>query len=486
MVGAPKSPCPPPLKPAPSFLRPVVSVLRSRVVSGLSVTQMIVCVAYLNVLLYPSLYMSTGPFVDYNRFGYISVSQVPFVVALATKNNILGMLLGKGYEKLNFLHRFAGILAIATANIHGLGYVYNWCIQQTFIERISQPTNYLGLGALIAFDGLLLSSRGYLRRNAHTLFLFSHIFFFVALVVLGVLHNPGLVPYLSATSAIYLLDRFMRIAKTRITTASIRAIPEFGATRVELPYINHGWRPGQHVRLQILSSTMGIVGWTEVHPFTIASQSRGEEGLILICKTRGIWTDKLFTAATNGQWRGVGRNIKVAVEGPYGGSGFVMFHSYSAAMFVAGGSGITFALGAVQELIQHGIRGESRVRVMELIWVVQDAASLRSFVPQLAAMIKQSEHTDLRISVHYTKAIVGCPPMYRDTHPGLLLKAGRPRLLEILEATISHAGNGVQDRCGMIVAVCGPVGLADDVSDAVAQVDHGKVHDIGGIEMHEE
>jgi len=49
-----------------------------------------------------------------------------------------------------------------------------------------------------------------------------------------------------------------------------------------------------------------------------------------------------------------------------------MFASYSAAVFVVGGSGITFALSTVQELVQRDLEGSSRVKVIELIWCIQD------------------------------------------------------------------------------------------------------------------
>lgn len=39
-----------------------------------------------------------------------------------------------------------------------------------------------------------------------------------------------------------------------------------------------------------------------------------------------------------------------------GGPGHSVFASYSAAMFVVGGSGITFALSAVQDLVQVRVR----------------------------------------------------------------------------------------------------------------------------------
>ena len=95
-----------------------------------------------------------------------------------------------------------------------------------------------------------------------------------------------------------------------------------GLTRVDIPSLNAGWRAGQHVRLRILSTAMGLWGMTEVHPFTISSATSTEEGLVLMCKRTGNWTRKLYemaqTNASGEQGQEPGRRVKVMVEGPYG------------------------------------------------------------------------------------------------------------------------------------------------------------------------
>ena len=135
-------------------------------------------------------------------------------------------------------------------------------------------------------------------------------------------HNANCIPYVIVASVFYGLDHLARAIKTRITTATLRPIPELGLTRIEMPTINAGWRAGQHVRLRVLSTAMGLWGMTEVHPFTIASVSKTEEGLVLLCKKTGRWTTKVYETASTSvygeQGQEVGRNIKVMVEGPYG------------------------------------------------------------------------------------------------------------------------------------------------------------------------
>ena len=180
-----------------------------------------------------------------------------------------------------------------------------------------------------------------------------------------------------------MFDRLFRLLKTRYTTARLRALPELGMTRVEIVGVNAGWRAGQHVRLRVLESGLGPLGWLEAHPFTVASVSKSpsEEGLILMCKKTGTWTNRLFDLAKKreyGEVGGVERDVRVLVEGPYGGPGHTVYSSFSGALVVAGGSGITFALGMVQDLLQRDREGKSRLKCIELVWSVQDPSTFFS------------------------------------------------------------------------------------------------------------
>jgi ferric-chelate reductase len=125
-----------------------------------------------------------------------------------------------------------------------------------------------------------------------------------------------------AAVVVYAIDHIARIVKTHITTARLHPLPELGITRVEMPSLNAGWRAGQHVRIRVLSSSMGWWGWSEVHPFTIANTTHTPEGVVLMCKKTGRWTSNLFNMAQTFSYgkrgREVGRYVTVAVEGPYG------------------------------------------------------------------------------------------------------------------------------------------------------------------------
>ena len=55
-----------------------------------------------------------------------------------------------------------------------------------------------------------------------------------------------------------------------------------------------------------------------------------------------------------------------------GGPGFTVYASYSAAIFICAGSGISFGLSTVQELVQKDLEGTSRLKFIQLIWAIQD------------------------------------------------------------------------------------------------------------------
>jgi len=253
--------------------------------------------------------------------------------------------------------------------------VYEWTIVGIILQKLQTPSVAFGILGLAGLDFLFFFSTAFWRRRFYNVFLFSHTFGIIFLPIGLVFHMPPTLPWVLAAAGIYALDYLIRVFKTRIATATLRPIPELGVTRIEVPHLNAGWRPGQHVRLRVLTTGLGILGWAEVHPFTIANVSG--DGLTLMVKKAGDWTNKLYDMATKSDalYSGDanGMRAKVWIEGPYGGVGNTTMDSYSGAVFLVGGSGITFALSAITDLVQKDLQGSSRLKIIHLIWCVQDA-----------------------------------------------------------------------------------------------------------------
>ncbi|KAH8078725.1 iron reductase [Cristinia sonorae] len=470
---------------------------------GMDVGKALVLICYFGILLYGTFHKS-NVFSNAVRTGFLAVSQIPVVVVLGTKNNFIGMLLGMGYERLNVFHRYAGLLLVLACNVHTLGYFYEWALEGTVAKHMAEPVNARATVGLVCIDILAFFSTSFWRNRFYNVFLVTHVIAVLGLLSSICMHSSAAAPYVWMAIAIYIVDRIIRGLKTRYTTARLTPITDLGMTRVELPAINDGWRAGQHVRLQVLSKGMGRMGWAEVHPFTIASISQAEDGsgLVLMCKKTGSWTRKLFDLAKKSTSELVKTNsqeVKVLVEGPYGGPGHTMFCSFSGAMFVCGGSGITFALSAIQDLVEKDLVGESRVKTIDLVWTIPDPTLLRPLLPLFSDLLTTRTYADLCIHVHYTRAgfdptVLKSGPL-TSLPPNLTLNAGRPKLASVLSGVLERAtalnfqGKGTagwKKSQGVVVGVCGPLSLGDEVRSVVRGVERRTLKAAGGIEIHEE
>ena len=85
-------------------LRPVLKILRLRTSPGFSIAQSLIFFIYSICLVYATFYKS-NIFTDQTRTGWVVIAQLPFLFLLAQKNNVLGLLLGYGYEKVSISQR---------------------------------------------------------------------------------------------------------------------------------------------------------------------------------------------------------------------------------------------------------------------------------------------------------------------------------------------------------------------------------------------
>lgn len=60
------------------------------------------------------------------RATLLSAAQLPLLVLLASKNNIIGYLVGSSYERLQIFHRWVARTLFLTATLHGGYQLYGW------------------------------------------------------------------------------------------------------------------------------------------------------------------------------------------------------------------------------------------------------------------------------------------------------------------------------------------------------------------------
>ncbi|KAG1741004.1 hypothetical protein EDB19DRAFT_1828386 [Suillus lakei] len=340
-----------------------------------------------------------------------------------------------------------------------LSAVYKWSLAGDIYKKLAEDYVRWGIVALVCLDLLGFCSTEYVRSKSYNLFIVSQVTSLVAF----------LFAYVMAACVFYILDHVVRAVKTRVTTAKLSPLPELGITRVEVPSLNAGWRVGQHVRLRVLSSSMEWWGWSEVHPFTIVNVAETPEGMVLM----------------------FGRDVRVMIEGPYGGVGHTVMSSYSGAMFVVGESGVPLALSAVPDLVQEATDIPLYVLSYHPLSLVvmltcPRTASLTPLLPSSQPLCK-SPSARVNVHVYYTRAVsTTFNGMYLPQ--GTTLLPGRPKLDKLLDAAVTNTmsaggGRGVN---GVFVGVCGPVSLANTTARVVKNSDNHLCTAVGGVKLHEE
>jgi ferric-chelate reductase len=138
----------------------------------------------------------------------------------------------------------------------------------------------------------------------------------------------------------------------------------------------------------------------ESHPFTITNAPPAflakagldaPRGITLYAKECGGWTGRLRRLAEAGAVVVVDddddeekdalvkrddevsagcNSVKVVIDGPYGGLTLDV-DKFGVMLLVAGGSGITFMLGCIEECLRKGANGGGPRRI-EAVWVVRD------------------------------------------------------------------------------------------------------------------
>ncbi|EJD48535.1 hypothetical protein AURDEDRAFT_162494 [Auricularia subglabra TFB-10046 SS5] len=442
-----------------------------------------------------------------SRTGAIATSQMPLLPVLAAKNNILTVLTGIPHEKMIFLHRAAGRCIFLLLWLHGAGYYYNG-------TRFTSPSMLLGAVGLSALTLTTILSIKPVRAMMYEFFLVSHIFLVAIFMVAGYyhaekIHETGY--WVWAGMILWALDRVFRLARTVWTTrpwsskgsseATVELLSDDTiAVRMARPM---SWSPGQHAFLTLPGVSASPL---EAHPFTIATipnppgrEADGAKELSFIIRARGGFTGRLLRQAYYAQATGQ-HTVKAYVDGPYGAPPDLT--TYSTAILFAGGSGVSYTIAMLEDLVQQARKGTSAVKRVAFIWTVRDESHIAWISSQLhAALACVTDGLSVTVRIFVTRAPARAarptPPLEPNWHPyeptalrrtdtqttlagdGFSMKEkadlfsrgdvhveyGRPNIHSLLVEEVSTSVDSVS------VDVCGPAALTADVRRATRASD---------------
>lgn len=324
------------------------------------------------------------------RAGWLAVAQMPLLILLVGKNNLITLTTGVSYERLNVLHRWSARIMLLLAIFHFGFQSRAWSeyglLQLEWTTDDCPPT---GIAAFAILLWMNLSTLAPFRYWSYEFFVIQHIITFFGFIIAVMYHLPSTALwsriYIYIPIAFYLLDRLIRTAlfawtNFRVSRATLTAL-DGGVTKVRLSNaaIKH-WSPGAHVLLSIPR-----FGWVQSHPATIASTPRSHNGdLVFILKGHKGFTKRIMASANNSATallshsKQEDQTAQVAshralLHGPYGGSPSD-FAAFDSICLVAGSTGITYILPILQNIAERAALNGKRLplRRVHVVWCIKE------------------------------------------------------------------------------------------------------------------
>ncbi|KDQ18799.1 hypothetical protein BOTBODRAFT_126641 [Botryobasidium botryosum FD-172 SS1] len=399
-----------------------------------------------------------------NRASNLAASQIPLIVALAGKNNIISFLTGVGPEKLNVLHRASARATLVLIWVHAFG--------RREIGLVGEDSIHLGfihwgITGITAFSFAALLSVRKIRNLAYEAFLITHIILIFIFMLAVCLHAPSNIHRVWPGFLVWGLDRLCRAVRffflnqlwlsvvPRVQSdASNVTLKKLSADTVCLTLrlgrrVPWAWSAGQHFYLVIPSVSRFPL---ESHPFTAASipyalggSLSDEKELVFIIRARDGFTKRLLERAAEQDCAAStspalpALDLKAYVDGPYGYP--PSWALYDTCILIAGGSGITYTLSMLLDLIHCAQKGTSAVRHIVFLWVIRDIEQVNWIRDTLTAALEHAPQSlTIELRIHVTQAQRnGLTPAISEKEADMdIEKQGYPNVLEKSETPARH------------------------------------------------
>jgi predicted ferric reductase len=460
-----------------------------------------------------------------NRAGVLSFANMALAMLFSTRNNPLSFVSGWSPTTFIALHRWAARISVIQAVVHSIAYTADFVSYTSparYPSEVKLPYFWWGIIATVAMSLMAGLSILPLRRYSYELFLVGHI----ALAILSLLgcwyhialrfdKDWGYEVYLYIAFAFWAYDRLVRFGRLvsysflgGTSHGQVEKVPGVdGVVSLKLyPSRPFNAAPGQHTFVYF----PGLGRFWENHPFTVAGW-----GVDAVPTHRGSNTEQIESSSTSasdvdaitssGSSTGKEKEIRVAAkavrssdqpiyldqfyvkclfrvhggttsslnralasrspstilsEGAYGGHSpatrSVLGHA-ERVLVIAGGIGITFATAYAKQYTDEHLSSSSsqalmpRCTRMHLVWSVREANLLTYVRRELLPPSQVGDQRSLEYSFHVTGDSDGTE------------KAQRRMNVDETMDTVLAKGKKI------VVLVCGPGGLADDVRRGVVR-----------------
>lgn len=361
------------------------------------------------------------------RNAWVTTTQVPILYLLASKNSILGMIVGSSYERLNWLHRWVARTMFVTATIHGFYFWAEW--QQADVVQQELQTQgsmvYTGFGAWALLLWALLSGLAPLRHWCYEFFIAQHMLTWIFFLYVVYLHVPSYAQYnVWFAIAALCFDRFFRTVllvwqnvKFRPNRsdckggqrvghqAQVRAVGE-DITIVTIKDVHFSWRAGQHLYLW-----MPKIGMSDHHPYTIACAHSLPETCVcnsiqLVVRKHKGFSRRLYNHAKKVQAPGSKQTLTAFVTGPYGLP--PRWDIYDTLVLISASTGASFTLPILQSVLMSKQKLLCTRRI-DFLLAAKKGDEIDYYVQRLHEMIEKAGDLGIELKVHI--AVTQGPPL---------------------------------------------------------------------------
>jgi hypothetical protein len=355
------------------------------------------------------------------RGAWVSVTQLPLIYCLSCKINVISLITGISYERLNWFHRWTARTLFLTVIVHWSFFFREWWIADFVNLEISMmPIVKYGWGAWSVIGWMVITGFGYFRTLSYELFVLQHMAAGGILLWLVHVHVPsyaaynvwlavGFVAFDWAGRTVFVLARNLHIPaifKRKYLRRGMVGYPaqvevlSGGYVSTTVHEIDFSWSPGQHVYLTIPGC--GPFGIFEAHPFTISNlpnnmpESDGNR-LRVIFKAHSGFTKRVLK-------RGLGnedqRSLRVFVSGPWGNPPLNVVQRSDSLILFATSTGASFTLPILQFIVDEPLS----IRRIRFYWVLRHSSHIAWFEKALDSAITQaqSKQIDLIVQVFVT------------------------------------------------------------------------------------
>jgi hypothetical protein len=315
---------------------------------------------------------------------------------LAGKNNLIGLISGVSYERLNVIHRWVARVLFFLVTLHVIFLHLAWNAYDLGPLEYSTdsciPTGWAVYAILIWMN---ISTVAPIRNFSYEFFVVQHIITFFGFIIAVMMHLPSTAlysrVYIYIPIGLYLVDRIVRSTRfawnnSRPAYATLTPM-EGGVTKICIQSKTvKRWSPGSHIFLSIPRFGPG-----QSHPATIASVPTSHNGeLVFILKSHKGFTSRLLSKATDSSTPLLDKESNVTqqqsappptqetylalLDGPYGSS-HNDFAAFDTVVLVAGSTGATFTLPILLDIASRVKDGRLLpVKRLVFLWIVKNTS----------------------------------------------------------------------------------------------------------------